>query len=50
MKENEEFEKELKHRLEGHVDVDVWKVSFFLFCDKLSITLVFAINSGFSYF
>lgn len=24
IKENEELEKELKHRLEGHVEVDVW--------------------------
>ena len=45
MKENEELEKELKHRLEGRVEVDVWYVSVFLFVISLSITLVFAINS-----
>ena len=35
MKENEELEKELKHRLEGRVEVDVWYVSVFFVCDKL---------------
>ena len=45
MKENEELEKELKHRLEGRVEVDVWYVSVVLFVISLSITLVFAINS-----
>ena len=47
MKENEELEKELKRRLEGGVEVDVWQVSvfwFFFFVISLSITLVFAIN------
>ena len=29
IKENEELEKELKHRLEGRVEVDVWYVSVF---------------------
>ncbi|XP_015754353.1 PREDICTED: uncharacterized protein LOC107334001 [Acropora digitifera] len=35
MKENEELEKELKHRLEGRVEVDVWCK-----CGKCGITLL----------